>query len=80
MIDRLEYQARNEKSNPNKADEKLIDPDTMGPMTIAAKSTCPMSRKISESIFDFSKEDSICVYYINSEKSVKENKNPRHDV
>ena len=75
----LEYQARKEKSKPNKADEKFIAPETTGPITIAAKITCPMSLKISEKTFDFSEEIPIRVYYIIPKKAVnfdyeKENK------
>ena len=70
MRDMLEYQARKEKSKPNKADEKFIAPETTGPITIAAKITCPMSLKISEKTFDFSEEIPIRVYYIIPKKAV----------
>jgi hypothetical protein len=51
----LEYHAKIEKSKPKDKSEISTDPVTSGPINMEAKNTCPMSRRISENTFVFSK-------------------------
>jgi hypothetical protein len=59
IIDKLKYQAKAERSAPKKTSVKFTESLMSGPINSEANPICPMSRRISEKMFNRSEVISI---------------------
>lgn len=60
---KLKVQENNDRKNPEIIKNQLAVPKIIGSTSIEAKNTCPISRRISENIFNFAEENTIYFKY-----------------